>query len=77
MRPNESRSVVLDVVASAASGMPVYYSVPDTITRDENLLAMEPQPAAHSVGLLQALRSFVRTHLAVAPRGSGRTERVG
>jgi hypothetical protein len=62
---DDSRMVVLDIVASAVSGMPVYYSVPKTMAPDPNLLPIATA-APSGPGPLQRLWSAVQTQLTTA-----------
>ena len=66
MRLNDSRIVVLDVVASVASGMPVYYPIPKTMAAEVELLGTEPRATIVSTNPLKRLRAFVQTHLGTA-----------
>ncbi|MEH2511046.1 hypothetical protein V1291_002400 [Nitrobacteraceae bacterium AZCC 1564] len=78
MRLSDSRIVVLDVVASVASGMPVYYPIPDTMVTETELPEMEPRATASSIKCTQTdtatsdlmspfkrLLAFVQTHLTI------------
>lgn len=71
MTLSESRIVVLDVVASAASGMPVYYPIPETLEADAELakiglLRIRPKATTGSLPPLKRLQVFVQTHLLAA-----------
>lgn len=68
MTLSESRIVVLDVVASAASGMPVYYPIPETAEADDELakiglLRIRPKATTDSLTPLKRLQAFIQTHL--------------
>lgn len=69
MRLSDSRIVVLDVVASVASGMPVYYSIPDTMAAEAELAKtelLESRAPTGSLNPLKRLQTFVQTHLTTA-----------
>lgn len=68
MRLSDSRILVLDVVASVASGMPVYYPIPDMMAAEAELMKMEPGAKAGSLTPLERLRAFLQTHLTAAKR---------
>lgn len=59
----DSRIVVLDVVASVASGMPVYYPVPDTMAAEVELLGKQPSAATGSMNPIKRLQAFIQTRL--------------
>lgn len=53
MTPNEPSTVVLDVVASVTSGIPVYYTAPASAERDASLI-----PMTAPVSLFDGLRGL-------------------
>lgn len=63
MTLSDSRIIVLDVVASVASGMPVYYPIPDAMAVEVRLLATHPDEATGGMNPLKRLRAFLQTHL--------------
>jgi hypothetical protein len=66
MALSDSRIVVLDVVASVASGMPVYYPVPDGMAADVELLGTQPGATTGAMNPIKRLQAFIQTHFMAA-----------
>jgi hypothetical protein len=63
-RPDEPHILVLDTLASTATGIPVYYTVPRTMRLDATLVPMPPEESLSD--LLQRVGIAVRTRLRAA-----------
>lgn len=68
MNPNEPSTVVLDVVASVTSGIPVYYAVPAVADRETGLVPMTAPPSLLDVLSRVQLAAQPYLHAAKAGR---------
>ncbi|WP_022723009.1 hypothetical protein [Rhodopseudomonas sp. B29] len=65
MSLDDSRVIVLDVVASAISGIPVCYPVPPAMADDTNLIPIDHGSAPSGFASLQRVWTGLRAQLAL------------